>query len=80
MVSIVLPTYNGIRFIRKTIESCLQQTYQNIELIIIDDCSTDGTDTIIREFVITDNRIKYYRNETNKKLPASLNIGFKIAI
>lgn len=79
VVSIVLPTYNGRAFIRQTIESCLQQTYQNIQLIIIDDCSTDGTDKIIKEYSEKDNRILYHRNDTNIKLPASLNIGFRLA-
>lgn len=78
LVSIVLPTYNGKDFLNKSIESCLNQTYQNIELIIINDCSTDTTEQIINSY--TDSRIKYIKNETNQKLPKSLNIGFNFAI
>ena len=77
LVSIVLPTYNGKDFLKKSIESCLNQTYQNIELIIVNDCSTDSTEQIILSY--TDSRIHYIKNETNQRLPKSLNIGFKKA-
>jgi glycosyltransferase involved in cell wall biosynthesis len=79
LVSIVLPTYNGSKYISQSIESCLQQTYSNFELIIIDDCSTDNTPEIVHSFAQKDNRIKVIRNEKNKKLPLSLNTGFEIA-
>lgn len=78
LVSIVLPTYNGKDFLRKSIESCLNQTYTNIELIIINDCSIDATEQIILSY--TDSRIKYIKNETNQRLPKSLNIGFENAL
>jgi glycosyltransferase involved in cell wall biosynthesis len=74
-VSIVLPTYNGEKFLKASIESCLGQTYRNIELIVVDDCSTDSTPQIVKSF--TDPRIKYIRNQTNQRLPRSLNIGFR---
>lgn len=77
LVSIVLPTYNGQDFLKKSIDSCLTQTYQNIELIIINDCSTDNSDAIINSY--NDDRIKYIKNEINKKLPKSLNVGFSLA-
>jgi len=73
-VSIVLPTYNGARYIRQSIESCLVQTHHNIELVIIDDCSTDNTPDIIKSY--NDNRIKYIKHEKNRGLPNSLNTGF----
>lgn len=75
-VSIVLPTYNGERYIKKSIDSILRQTYQNLELVIVDDCSTDQTNAIINEYAKNDNRIHIIRNNTNQKLPKSLNIGF----
>lgn len=75
-VSIVLPTYNGSKYLRKSIESCLNQTYRNIELIVVDDCSTDETPDIVRSY--NDPRIRYVRNETNQRLPRSLNIGFAL--
>jgi glycosyltransferase involved in cell wall biosynthesis/GT2 family glycosyltransferase len=76
-VSIILPTYNGSRYIRESIASCLNQTYRNIELIIVDDCSMDATPQIVRS--LKDSRIKYIRNEKNQRLPRSLNIGFAAA-
>ena len=78
-ISIILPTYNGERFIRESIESCLNQTFQNFELIIVNDCSTDNTPLIIEEYAQKDARVKVIRNEFNKKLPQSLNVGFSLA-
>ncbi len=77
MVSIILPTYNGEKYIKKSIESCLNQTFQNFELIIVDDCSTDDTPKIIQKFAKQDSRIKIITNAKNRKLPESLNIGFQ---
>ncbi|MFL5747110.1 MAG: glycosyltransferase family 2 protein [Niastella sp.] len=79
LISIVLPTYNGSKYIAQSIQSCLQQTYANFELIIVDDCSTDNTPDIIRSYAQKDSRIKAIRNEKNKKLPLSLNTGFEAA-
>ncbi len=73
-VSIVLPTYNGERYLRGAIESCLGQTHRNLELVLVDDCSTDRTPEVIKSF--TDPRIIYIRNQRNQGLPRGLNIGF----
>lgn len=78
-ISVVLPTYNGRKYIEEAIESIINQTYGNWELIIVDDCSTDGTLQIARKYAESDERIKVIHNERNKKLPESLNIGFKHA-
>jgi glycosyltransferase involved in cell wall biosynthesis len=75
LVSIVLPVYNGARFLHQSIDSCLQQTYRNIELIVVDDGSEDNSVDIIKSY--DDDRIKLIHHETNKKLPAALNTGFK---
>jgi glycosyltransferase involved in cell wall biosynthesis len=79
LVSIILPTYNGARFIRKSLDSCLQQTYTAFELIIVNDCSSDETPAIIEEYAARDARVKVIHNKANQKLPASLNIGFAAA-
>ncbi|MFO0752896.1 MAG: glycosyltransferase [Thermodesulfovibrionales bacterium] len=76
-VSIVLPTFNGARYIRHSIESCLAQTYRNIELIVVDDGCTDATPEIVRSY--RDRRMKYIRHERNRSLPHSLNTGFAAA-
>ncbi len=79
LVSIVLPIYNGEKYMRQSIESVINQTYKNWELIIIDDCSSDNTPIIAKEYAEKDNRIRYYRNETNLKLPRGLNRGFSLS-
>lgn len=79
-VSIVLPTYNGEKYIRESIESIIAQTFQDWELIIVNDCSTDGTASIIQEYREKDSRIKIVNNIQNQKLPRSLNIGFREAV
>ena len=76
LVSIVLPTFNGEKYIASAINSVLAQSYENWELIIVNDCSTDDTAKIILEFVERDNRIKIFNNENNLRLPKSLNFGF----
>ncbi|TLD82019.1 glycosyltransferase family 2 protein [Helicobacter sp. MIT 05-5293] len=79
LVSVVLPTYNGEKWLAQSIESVLNQTYKNLELIIVNDCSSDNTPTIIESFAKVDSRVKIIHNATNQKLPKSLNIGFDVA-
>ena len=74
LVSIVLPVYNGARFVRQSIESCLKQTYHDIELIVVDDGSQDKSVEIVKSF--DDNRIKLVCHQMNRKLSAALNTGF----
>lgn len=76
MISVVLPTYNGETYIRESVDSILVQTYQNFELIIVDDCSTDHTPEILEKLAECDRRIRVIHNQENQKLPKSLNIGF----
>lgn len=78
-VSVVLPTYNGSRYLAESIQSVIDQTFEDWELIIVDDCSTDETPQIIERFVQQDPRICCIRHETNRKLPAALNTGFSQA-
>lgn len=79
LVSIVLPVYNGEKYLAQSIESVLNQTYKNFELIIVNDCSTDSSEEIILKYKSQDDRIVYIKNEINSKLPKSLNNGFAIA-
>jgi len=63
LVSIIIPTYNRAKYIKKAIHSCLNQSYKNIEVLVIDDCSPDNTKEVIES--IKDDRIKYFKNEKN---------------
>lgn len=79
LISIILPVYNGEKFLKDSISSCLNQTYTNIELIIVDDCSTDNSLRIAQNFKLKDSRVQIIENESNRKLPYSLNIGHKVS-
>lgn len=65
LVSIITPTYNCADYIERTIESVQKQTYENWEMIIVDDCSTDETKKIVERISEKDNRVKYYCLEKN---------------
>lgn len=65
IVSILIPTYNREKFIKQTIECALAQTIQDIEVILVDNCSTDSTITIAQEIAKTDSRLKIFKNEEN---------------
>lgn len=75
-VSIVMPVYNGEKYLREAVDSVLWQTFDDWELILVNDCSTDATPVIMEEYQAKDGRIRVIHNETNQKLPRSLNIGF----
>lgn len=78
LVSIIMPSYNTGAYIKETINSVVSQTYENWELIIVDDCSTDNTDEIVRSFQI-DQRIRYLKNENNSGAAVSRNKAIKEA-
>lgn len=77
LVTIVLPTRNRAELLPHALRSILGQTYENLELIIVDDCSSDDTARVVESF--KDTRIKYTKNATNVGLPNSLNIGFSLS-
>ncbi len=77
-VSIILPTFNRSRLILRAVSSVLFQTFENWELIIVDDGSTDATFQLLNKLILTDERVKYVKH-SNRKLPLSLNAGLKIA-
>lgn len=79
LVSIILPVYNGAENVASSINSVIGQSYSNWELVIVNDCSTDNTLNVILDFQKMDKRIKVLNNQTNMKLPKSLNIGFREA-
>lgn len=78
LVSIIMPSYNTAKYIAESIQSVLDQTYKNLELIIVDDFSTDNTDEIVRPFLV-DERIHYLKNELNSGAAVSRNRALREA-
>ena len=72
LVSIIMPSYNTGKYIEKTIDSVLEQTYRNWELLIIDDSSNDNTDEVINPY-LSDKRIQYIKNTKNSGAAFSRN-------
>jgi glycosyltransferase involved in cell wall biosynthesis len=79
LVSIVLPVYNGEKYISLAIDSILAQSFADFELIVVNDCSKDSTARVVDSYAAKDRRVHLHSNETNLKLPASLNAGFRLA-
>lgn len=78
-VSVCLPVYNGERHVRETIRSVLAQTFEDFELIISDNASTDGTQEICLEAAALDPRVRYFRADTNRGLARNFNRAFELA-
>ena len=79
LVSVVMPAYNMERFIEAAIRSVQVQTYENWELLVIDDCSGDRTCEIVAELAAQDTRIRLIRNEENMGVAKTRNRGFELA-
>ena len=77
LVSIIMPNYNSEKYVEETIKSVLAQTYQNWELIFVDDCSTDNSLDLVRSF--EDDRIKIFQNEVNSGAAISRNYALRMA-
>ncbi len=78
-ISVVMPVYNAERFLREAIDSVLDQSFENFELIVIDDCSTDSSYDILCEYQRIDNRVRVYKNEENKGVSYTRNFGISKA-
>ena len=79
LVSVVMANYNGERFVRESIESVLSQTMQDLELVIVDDASTDSSVSIFREYMRKDPRIRLIRSYKNRRTAASRNAAIRAA-
>lgn len=79
LISVIMPAYNSSKYVKEAIKSVLEQTYKNIELIIIDDASSDETVSIVRKMKLIDNRITLYVNKQNEGVSYSRNRGIKKA-
>ena len=78
-ISVIMPVYNGERFLAEAIDSILAQTFSDFEFIIVDDGSTDGTARIIRDYAGRDRRIRPLHHETNRGQSSALNTGIAAA-
>lgn len=65
-LSIVIPVYNTALYLKECLESIISQTYSEIEIICVDDCSTDKSAEIIKEYAAKDSRVKYIKHTENK--------------
>jgi glycosyltransferase involved in cell wall biosynthesis len=79
LVTIILPAYNGGKWIKEAIKSALAQIFSDFELIVIDDCSKDNTKEIVLGMAKDDKRIIYIKNDTNMGLARTLNLGLAAA-
>lgn len=78
-VSVITPIYNAEKYLRKTLESVFVQTYKNIEIILVDDCSTDSSADIIKEYMKNHSEIIYFLQETNQGAGAARNKALELA-
>ena len=77
LVTVVLPTFNRAKFILEAINTALNQSYRNIEVIVVDDGSKDDTEQILKNII--DSRVKYVRHSENKGAAAARNTGIQLA-
>ncbi|MBR3019128.1 MAG: glycosyltransferase family 2 protein [Clostridia bacterium] len=79
LISVVIPNYNGERFIERTLRSVLEQTYPHFEIIVVDDASTDASPSIVQAFCEKDSRIRLIRLEKNGGVSNARNTGIREA-
>ena len=75
MVSVIVPVYKVEQYLEKCVNSIREQTYKNIEIICVDDCSTDNSVNIIKQQINNDSRIKLYSNPKNSGPATTRNVG-----
>ena len=78
-ITVLMPVYNGERYLKEAIESILNQTFTDFEFLIIDDGSTDNSLNIIKQYATKDSRIRLVIHKQNKKIVPTLNEGLKLA-
>ncbi|WP_104494922.1 glycosyltransferase [Acinetobacter indicus] len=80
LVTVYIPTYNRVDLLKRAVESVRNQTYSNLEIIIVDDCSTDNTHAYLKEISGLDQRIRYFIKEKNSGACVSRNIAIENAL
>lgn len=76
-ISVVLPTYNRAQLLKRSIQSVLDQTYKDFEVIVVDDGSTDNTEEVVRRLIIKDKRVRFIKFKENKGANAARNAGIR---
>lgn len=79
LITVVMPNYNGNRFVEQAIDSVLNQTYPNLELLVVDDCSKDDSLQLIQQKAQSDDRIRVIALEHNAGVANARNVGIKEA-
>lgn len=79
LVSVIIPAYNAEKIVSEAVESVLRQTYPNFEVIVIDDCSKDGTYSVLEELSQKDSRVRIFKNEKNSGVSETRNRGVSLA-
>lgn len=79
LVTVYIPTFNRVELLKRAVKSVRQQTYQNLEIIIVDDCSKDGTRAYLEEIKKQDSRIRYFIKDKNSGACVSRNIAIESA-
>lgn len=77
-ISVLIAVYNGLPYLESAVRSIMEQTFRDIEIVIVDDCSTDATPEVLARLAAEDPRIRVLRLETNHRLPGALNRGLEI--
>lgn len=79
LISVVIPSYNSAKFLPTAVSSVVDQTYKNFEIIIVDDCSNDDTERVVKTFSLSNRNIKYIKHDENKGLSSARNTGIMAA-
>lgn len=79
LVSVVMPVYNNRRYLAEAVDSVLSQTLESLELVVVDDASTDGSWELLLQYAARDARVRAFRNEQNMKIVATRNRAFREA-
>lgn len=79
LVSVIIPTYNSEKYLEKTVFSVLDQSYSNIEIVLVDDCSKDSTRDVIESISKKDHRVRYHFQEKNEGAAVARNTGIRCA-
>lgn len=79
LISVIVPIYNMEKYLERCIDSILDQTYANLEIILVDDCSSDNSPEIIKKYIESDERVKTVRHKENRGLFQTRITGSEVA-